>query len=77
MKLRLARKILSKNNSNKANYWNGYTHSSIESFIFFSKMNVFGKPQEQLVSFQLHQPHFQGHHNNKSVQYESSRYRCS
>ena len=37
MKLRLARKILSKNNSNKANYWNGYTHSSIESFIFFSK----------------------------------------
>lgn len=22
------------------------------------KMNVFGKPQEQLVSFQLHQPHF-------------------
>ena len=37
MKLRLARKILSRNNSNKANYWNGYTHSSIESFIFFSK----------------------------------------
>ena len=36
MKLRLARKILSKNNSNKANYWNGYTHSFIESFIFFS-----------------------------------------
>lgn len=37
MKLRLARKILSRNNSNKANYWNGYTHSSMESFIFFSK----------------------------------------
>ena len=37
MKLRLARKILSRNNSNKANFWNGYAHSSIESFIFFSK----------------------------------------
>ena len=37
MKLKLASYILSKNNSNKATYWIGYTHSSIESFIFFSK----------------------------------------
>ena len=44
MKLRLARKILAINNSNKANNWNGYTHSFIESFIFFSKNERIKKP---------------------------------
>ena len=51
MKLRLARKILSKNNSNKANYWNGYTHSSKESFIFFLKNKSIKKALKKACKF--------------------------